>query len=89
MDRKTFNIVYWTMAAVISILVVIIGVLLGNQSTPANRGNNYHYPRYRVITMVDTVFIKDQDAYNIGYFDGNSDAYYQFDSINNAYVDND
>lgn len=50
-------------------------------------GNNNHYAQKEVImiekpiisdTIHDTIYIivPDQNAYNIGYFDGNSDAYY-------------
>ena len=80
-------------AIVMSVMITFMICTFGG-----NDGNNNHYALIRVImtakpiitdTAHDTIYIKDQEAYNIGYFDGNSDAYYEFDSINNAYADND
>ena len=97
MESKEDAIMFWSLIiAVIMAMVVSYFCLIpyfggGN----ANVGNNSRYaPKMELMientVITDTIYIivPDQNAYNIGYFDGNSDAYYQFDSINNGFVDN-
>lgn len=93
---KTFDWLYLLMSAIVmSVMITFMVCTYGD-----NGGNNNHYVPIKVVmtenpiisdTTYDTIYVEvlDQDAYNVGYFDGNSDAYYQFDSINNAYADND
>ena len=78
---KLFFIVLWfTIVPAFAILVV-----LNSRNNDDNDGNNNHYSQKEVImiekTVIDTVYVRvpDQDAYNIGYFGGQLDAYNQYE----------
>ena len=71
--------------AFLLIFLMLIGFFLGRYSVycdGSNDGKNNHYAQKDTImientdTIRDTIYVSvpDQNAYNIGYFDGNFDA---------------
>lgn len=97
--EKEYRLPFWCMVTgvfMITLSSILDYTMPTEYHMPANVGNSSRYaPKMELMientVITDTIYIivPDQNAYNIGYFDGNSDAYYQFDSINNAYADND
>jgi len=99
-SRNTIEMTYFGLFISNTVAIFVYVMLSYALNSTSDADNSNHYTPIKVImteklivsdTIYDTIYVKvpDQEAYNIGYFDGNSDAYFEFDSINNAYADND